>query len=219
MRSAGLAKNIFSLAYPYVRVQNLLAVNFTLSRKPPRADQKLVFHSGSGVEVLANADALPRVRIVHRIDQVPSIQEVNKLVNDPSFDARTRALIIGPAPALEACTADEEAKVTKGSLNSLTVHTRLSCRGMLVLADTWYPGWIATVDGRRVPITEVYGALRGIVLERGEHQVRFRYRPLSALIGAIMTFAAVFGACGLAVRDRRRFRDEARGGGANANLG
>jgi uncharacterized membrane protein YfhO len=65
----------------------------------------------------------------------------------------------------------------------------------LILADTYFPGWTATIDGQATPIIETFGALRGVVIEPGEHHVEYSYRPASAMAGAALTllgFAFVF---------------------------
>lgn len=200
---AGVTKNLFSLDWPSVRTQNLLAVSYTLSKQPPRGDQQEVFHSTGGVSVLRNVDALPRARIAHHIETASSPKELAKRVNDPTFDARNNALILGPGPVLESCTGDEQAHITKRTANSVIIDATLACRGMLVLADVYYPGWIATIDGHAMPIYPAYVALRGVVLERGVHQVEFHYRPASALIGAVMSITGILGACVLVFWNRR----------------
>jgi uncharacterized membrane protein YfhO len=96
----------------------------------------------------------------------------------------------------------------------VTIDARLACTGMLVLADTWYPGWIATVDGHSVPIYQVYSALRGVIVQTGEHRVEFHYRPVSALIGALLSAIGILGACALALWNRRGSGQHSRGGEA-----
>lgn len=199
---AGITKNLFSLDWPSVRTQNLLAVGYSLSKQPPRSDQQVVFRDPNGVSVLRNVDALPRARIVHRIETVSSAKEVATRVNDPSFDARNAVLLTAPAPALQTCSGDEQARISKRTANSVIIEARLACRGMLILADTWYPGWTATVDGRPAAIYQAYFALRGVVLEEGQHHLEFHYRPASALLGAAMSALGILGACALALWGR-----------------
>jgi len=49
--------------------------------------------------------------------------------------------------------------------------------GRLVLADTWYPGWVAEVDGAEVELARVAPDHRALDLEPGIHEVVFRYQP------------------------------------------
>ncbi|MGH7723801.1 MAG: hypothetical protein ACREOU_00040 [Candidatus Eiseniibacteriota bacterium] len=50
-------------------------------------------------------------------------------------------------------------------------------RAFLVIADAWFPGWKADVDGEPVPIYRVHHMLRGVVVPAGTHRVTMRYEP------------------------------------------
>ncbi|MCK4489304.1 MAG: hypothetical protein KAU23_03540, partial [Anaerolineales bacterium] len=60
--------------------------------------------------------------------------------------------------------------------------------GKLVLSEIDYPGWIATVDGVRQDIEPAYDILRSLDLEDGNHEVYFKYRPISIFAGIILAF-------------------------------
>jgi uncharacterized membrane protein YfhO len=66
----------------------------------------------------------------------------------------------------------------------------MSQPGYLVLTDTHYPGWQATVDGAPAEILVANHAFRAVVLGAGQHIVEFIYRPLSFRLGAWLTLAA-----------------------------
>jgi uncharacterized membrane protein YfhO len=57
--------------------------------------------------------------------------------------------------------------------------TKLRRFGVLVLHAPYYPGWIATIDGKRVPMLRADVLFRGVEVPPGRHQVRFDYRPFS----------------------------------------
>ena len=69
---------------------------------------------------------------------------------------------------------------------------------MVIDADTYFPGWVATVDGQPAPVYEAYGFLRGVVVEAGAHRIEMRYRPKSVYWGAALTALGLFGASLLA---------------------
>ena len=71
----------------------------------------------------------------------------------------------------------------------------MRCRGMVILTDTWFPGWQATVDGKRAKIERAYGFVRGVVVEPGNHVIEMRYRPLSVYLGAGLSLLA----CGIVI--------------------
>ena len=61
--------------------------------------------------------------------------------------------------------------------------------GKLVLSEIDYPGWIATVDGVKQDIEPAYDILRSLDLEEGNHEVFFKYRPISIIAGMFLAFA------------------------------
>jgi hypothetical protein len=75
--------------------------------------------------------------------------------------------------------------------------------GHLVLSDTYFPGWEATVDGKPVRILRANYLVRAVALEPGSHQVGFRYRPWSWRIGRDGSLVSLLGLF-LALRRRRQ---------------
>ena len=82
--------------------------------------------------------------------------------------------------------------------------------GYLVLTDTYYPGWQATVDGEPTEILPANHAFRAVELSAGDHTIIFEYAPLSFRLGAWITLGAasllaiVLIAAGLQSRRARR---------------
>jgi uncharacterized membrane protein YfhO len=62
-------------------------------------------------------------------------------------------------------------------------------QGFAVLADSFYPGWKATVDGRRVPILRANGLFRAVAVTPGIHEIVFRYRPAGFYTGMAISLA------------------------------
>lgn len=63
----------------------------------------------------------------------------------------------------------------------------------LILADSYYPGWVATVDGRSTPrstpieATRTNGVFRSIRVPQGNHTITFHYEPSSYRIGLYLS--------------------------------
>ena len=89
-----------------------------------------------------------------------------------------------PAPAAQ-CTVRPE------SPESLTVNVDTDNGGVLVVADTYAPGWRAYVDGERAPLLKVNGMFRGVFVRSGSHVVRFSYAPVSVTLGLMLSGAAL----------------------------
>jgi uncharacterized membrane protein YfhO len=69
------------------------------------------------------------------------------------------------------------AQVTSYTNAALSVGVDAPAAGYLILSETWYPGWRATVNGAATPIEQVNGALRAVRVPAGQSVVEMWYWP------------------------------------------
>ncbi|MEC7241324.1 MAG: YfhO family protein [Myxococcota bacterium] len=74
-------------------------------------------------------------------------------------------------------------EVTEHRPEHLEVSVSAVGQELLVLADSWSPGWRAWVDDQERDVLRVGGYFRGVVLEQGDRRVVFRYQPWSWRVG------------------------------------
>jgi uncharacterized membrane protein YfhO len=111
---------------------------------------------------------------------------------------RRKAHLVGQPPPVQTCAASDTVKLVEHAPDRLAIHAEMACDGMVVLSDTYYPGWRARVDHQPAEIYEVNSAMRGVAVPRGIHTITMRYRPLSVYLGAALSLAGVLGALGWA---------------------
>jgi hypothetical protein len=181
-----------------LRALGLLSVGYVLT---PPEDAPLALplaYQGPDARVYANPAALPRAFLVgaQRVtgDQLGA-------VTAPGFDPREAAVVSASAGLPARAPSPGTARLVRDDPERVAVRTRAGRRALLVLTDSWFPGWRATVDGRDAPIVRTDQLLRGVAVPAGTHTVEFAYRPLSWRIGWIVSLLA---AAGLAVAARRR---------------
>jgi hypothetical protein len=123
-------------------------------------------------------------------------------VTGPGFDPR-RTAVVSSSVGLPVGSAapSGRARVVRDEPERVAIHTRADRASLLVLADSWFPGWQAKVDGHDAPIHRTDQLLRGVSVPAGAHTVEFAYRPLSWRIGWIVSLLA---AAGLAFAAWRR---------------
>jgi hypothetical protein len=71
----------------------------------------------------------------------------------------------------------DQVEIEAQGMNWVRVKVRAKAPALLLLADTWYPGWQAKVDGHPTRVLRADYFLRAVELGAGEHEVVFRYRP------------------------------------------
>ena len=110
-----------------------------------------------------------------------------------------KAFVVGRGPQLANCaTPNDKVQLTEHHGDRLTIQADLACDGMVVLSDTFFPGWRARVDHTAAQIYEVNGSMRGVLVPKGVHTVTMRYRPTRMYLGAGLTLLGVLGRLGLA---------------------
>lgn len=156
--------------------------------------------------VLVNAAALPRAYVVpYAIVAGP--EEAARLLGEraPWFDPAVAVVLEQPPPERFAglsrppaqlpppssLAPPDEARIVYAAPEELRIAVRLAGPGFLVVSDSWYPGWHATVDGAPAPILKANLALRAIPLEAGAQEVRLVYDPLSVKAGAMVSAATL----------------------------
>lgn len=66
--------------------------------------------------------------------------------------------------------------------------------GLAVFSEIYYPkGWIATIDGKEVPIFRTNYTLRGLEIPAGKHNIEFRFEPQVVKTGSNIVLISGFG--------------------------
>jgi hypothetical protein len=201
----GVTKNVIvNHAAPPFR--DLFALGYFIGQKPARDGQMELFPGESGLKVYRNPGAHERAWTVHEVFQIPDEKAVLPAFYRSGFDRRRQTFLLGRVPELEKCESEDTTRVVTRETNRLVIEANLGCRGMVVVSETYSPGWKATVDGQPAQIYQPYTVLRGVVAGAGRHRIEMRYRPSSVVIGAIMTAVGLMGAMVLWMYSRGRRR-------------
>ncbi|MEA2717698.1 MAG: hypothetical protein QOI99_2015, partial [Actinomycetota bacterium] len=145
---------------------------------------------GSDTVALFRAPASP-ARFFSPPDARPvgSDDEARRLLVDPAFVMARTALVHDPVPATAGSPGQVE--VLEQRATEVRLQVTRTDPGWLVAIQTSYPGWIATVDGRRAKVERADYAFTAVAVGAGTHQVVLRYHPVSVRYGMIVTGEAL----------------------------
>ncbi|MCL4359644.1 YfhO family protein [Patescibacteria group bacterium] len=161
--------------------------------------------------------AYPRAFLVNHSVVERGPDRILKTLLDPSFSPRTTAILEADTGYPVDERASGSATIRLYTPNSIEITTRATGSTLLVLSDTYYPGWRAAVDGHETPIYRADYAFRAIRIDGGTHSVRFFYAPDSFRYGVYLSLVSIVVACTLfLVRSRRYGKIEKSGNGAVA---
>ena len=201
---SSLTVNLLRLPWHRPQARQLFGVNYSVSRDAPGANQEEVFKSESGLRIYRNLDAFPRAWAVHQARKLRQEKDIEPTLIDPSVDLRRETFLLVDPPKMETCQEGDDVRLIRHSAGHVTIEAKMGCIGMVILGDSYFPGWVATVDGKSTGIYEAYTAVRGVMVDKGKHRIEMLYRPASVFVGFGMTLVGIFGAVVLNVRSRRR---------------
>jgi len=158
---------------------------------------RFVFEYGD-TGVFENLKALPAAFLV----PVTGVRVMNseadqlKTIKDPSFDPEKSVILhesLMPENSARASRPGQTGVlwVRKG-INDLEMRVDASEASILVVSQTYYPGWKAWVDGKRARILPANYALTAIAVGQGSSEVRFSYEPTTLRVGIAVTLLTLF---------------------------
>ena len=130
--------------------------------------------------------------------------DLSKLKDDVAADAgRLAQALTALGPSLVAVVKAE--KQIEKAIQTAVIQADVACPGLVVVGDSYYRGWRAFVDGRRVPIQEVVG-VRAVRADAGNHTIQFVYFPRTVYVGFALTLIGILLTASIALHDSRNTR-------------
>jgi hypothetical protein len=201
--SNGMLAATYRLNWWQDRLSRMYGENYTVSKTSTRSGQQDLFTGKTGLKVFANPAAFPRAWTVHQLLTAPDEDRAVALVRDGTFDLRSTAVITGSVPKLDTCSGDRVLSFRE-DLSSVHVDVAMECTGLVIVSDSYYPGWRAQVDGKSATLWNVNTVIRGVVVPAGTHHIVMNYRPVSVYLGLVLALAGLTAAI---VLQRRKEED------------
>jgi hypothetical protein len=148
-------------------------------------DLRLVYDRPDA-RIYANDAALPRAFVVGAQRRV---RDAYAEITSDAFDAREAALVESGRSEGEPGLAGP-AQILHTENDRQVLESRTTRPGILVVTESWAPGWHAVMGGEELKVERVDYLYRGVRVPAGTHIVEFTYRPLSWRIGWIVSLAA-----------------------------
>ncbi len=122
----------------------------------------------------------------------------------PGFDPSAEAIVSSPPAGLGPCGPAGESRLVLEGSDRVRLEVDAARPALVVLADTWDPGWHGSVDGRPAEVLRANVTFRAVAVPAGRHVVEMVYRPraVAAGLGVSLVSLAVLGAALVASRRR-----------------
>lgn len=145
-----------------------------------------------------NPTYLPRAKVFYDWEVISDKESLFRVLNRADFPFFTK-VILESHPGIQP-TADSRQPTTSirsYSINEIDVDVEVDQPAVLVLSENYYQNWQVIIDGKRSSTFPVNYCLRGCVVPKGKHLIKFVYRekffmPLLTLAILTITGGIVF---------------------------
>ena len=134
---------------------------------------------------------VPRAYVASDVVYETQPAKTIRMLASADFDPFRQVILTESLPYQVTRTTGGEAKIVRYANNNVLINASLQAPGVLVLADSYYPGWKVFVDGKQSKILQANHFFRGVDLEAGNHVVEFKYEPLSFKIGLAISLCTL----------------------------
>lgn len=134
-----------------------------------------VYTANPWVDIHLNTNARNRVWLVYETHSVADTGTAMLATLDPSFDPAHTAIVENGPTLSGSGTHTLEVHAYGPNRAEFSVNTTET--GLLILSDTYYPGWKAFVDGKPTPLYQTNAIFRGVIVPQGRHHIALRYAP------------------------------------------
>jgi len=164
-----------------------------------KSDRFVQVFNNRNVAIFENKSVLPRAWIVPAsgVEIVPGIEAQLSRLKEQTFDPN-KSVILADMPQLFRAAAETpkepfqgKAEIIESGINHVKLRTESSTAAVLVISQTHYPGWRASVDGDKLDVVPTNLTLTGVPVPPGAHEVQVVFEPLSFRIGLALTILSM----------------------------
>jgi len=170
-----------------------------------RRDKYSVAYADENISVYQNNSVLPRAFLVGKATIGQPGADILMEMTEGDFNPRDTVILEneGPFPPqlLEPAVPGErgagKAEVVRYGTDEVVIEAEADRDAYLVLADSYYPGWRARVDGEAATIYRANYLFRAVFVPQGRHTIEFRFEPPLVRLGAWVSALTGLGIAGL----------------------
>jgi hypothetical protein len=202
-----IADHLINPEHPHIEYLGLTGAKYFVTGIRPSEDSRLVMVDSGTILICQNPFAKPRAFMSYRTEVAKNDSDLIRKLLSPDLDGFTAFFEQPPIAHLERFPQPirNEVKPIKIEDNALTFDVTTDSSGYLILSDTYYPGWICTIDSREVAIQRTNYSMRAVYLPAGRHLVHYEFKPYTYEIGKWVSLLTLLGVCvtfGVSLRRR-----------------
>ena len=164
-------------------------IAFILATKDEGTENTLEMVYDGDIKIYENKDLPQNLPIIRDVIQANNKDQCLSIL--PGIDPFKTAIVENvdrlPLSNLQADNHIETAQISGYSANTVQITTNLRAPALIVLSDTYFPGWEVKINGMPSQIINTNCMMRGVFVDAGNSLIEMEYRPISGLAGGIIS--------------------------------
>lgn len=146
-----------------------------------------------GYYIFENKGVIPRAFFVQNAIFRQNDSDILTILKNGSFDWKSSVVLYGKDKLVKSTkpNANFSVDIIEYQPTYIKIKVNTQAPGFLVISDTYYPGWVAYLNGNRTDILRANYAFRSVEVGGGESVIEFNYKPITFYIGASITIFAL----------------------------
>lgn len=186
-------QNLSSPLFDILNIRYVITNDAIEKVVPSASPQKFRLVRDGSPRIYEDPTAMPRVWVASRTVYQPDSTALAWMQRNAA--ALRETAVVNEPPTTSApgsAGAPGSASIVRYENGRVDIHASMSAPGLVVLADTYYPGWQATIDGVPAHVYQADYAFRAVWVPAGEHEIEYRFTlPLLGVGATITTLAAI----------------------------
>jgi hypothetical protein len=150
-------------------------------------------------EILENTKSFDRAFLVNSyIVEKDSKNILQKMFNTVSLRDE---VVLEKNLNIKLDQATGSARILSYTPNKVTISTNSNGNNLLLLTDSFYTGWNAYIDGKKVDVLRADYTFRAVGVPKGSHEVVFSYESKSFLLGLVGVILGVILLIGVNIKN------------------
>jgi hypothetical protein len=187
------------------KLMNLFNVKYLISPwEISSRNMEFVQQNGSAL-LYRNPTVLPRAFVVSKYKFAPNPESAKAMLISDEFDPAREVIVYETLPFVGGEDSSRaSAVVERYGTNEVVVNVSSASGCILILSDTFYPGWNAERDGVETKIYQANVCQRAVVVPGGKQTVRFRFASSSVMWGFVLSAGSFVALVAIAFVGRRK---------------
>ena len=181
---------------------DVFGVTHFVRQGPPPYDDLVPVNDKGWSRAYRSTTAFPRAWVVQTARVVPDAEALDVLRNKSEL-LRTQVLLAN-GEGTEGAACESTARVENVSPELIRIHVEACAKGHLVIADSYFPGWVATVAAVERPIVRANYLLRAVAIDAGPAIIQLEYRPRSFQLGGLLSVFGWLASLGIVLFTKNR---------------